>query len=359
MRADDQKVLPWRMHKEDLYIALWSLASLDRGKLARHAPASHSVRCMGAFSGVGLDQLRMLVTSVEEGSFSAAARRLNRTQPAVSEAIAQLEQQLGVTLFDRAGRYPRLTREGAALLPDARLALLAIDGLKARARGLSSGVEIELSAAIDFFVPPGVLTAAARAFMSAFPSMPMRLFNEALGAVAAPVLEGRAQFGVLGSLPVVPTDVLQERIGEIPFVWVAKKGHALGRPGRLSREEVEAHTQIVLADRSDLSVGAEYGVLSRLKWTVSDPQAKLAFLLDGVGWGGLPLHMVDEHMRSGRLVELAIDRWTPERLMLPLTAIYRADDPPGPASRCFIDFIKGRLASPGVAQEGAGGHIQA
>jgi DNA-binding transcriptional LysR family regulator len=57
--------------------------------------------------GVSLDQLRTFVAASDEGSFSAAARRLRRTQSAVSETMANLETQLGVTLFDRNGRYPR------------------------------------------------------------------------------------------------------------------------------------------------------------------------------------------------------------------------------------------------------------
>ena len=87
-----------------------------------------------------------------------------------------------------------------------------------------------------------------------------------------------------------------------------------------------------MSDRSEISSGASYGVLSPKTWLVSDVHAKLALLLDGLGWGGMPLHMVEDHLGNGRLVELRIDKWTPERLTLPLTAIFRGDDPPGPAA---------------------------
>ena len=62
---------------------------------------------------VSFDQLRMFLAAADEGSFSAAARRVRRTQSAVSEAILSLEAQFGVALFDRAGRYPKLTKERA------------------------------------------------------------------------------------------------------------------------------------------------------------------------------------------------------------------------------------------------------
>lgn len=70
--------------------------------------------------GVSLDQLRTFVAAVDEGSFSAAARRLNRVQSAVSTWVSGLEAQIGVVLFDRSGRYPKLTSEGVLLLADAR-----------------------------------------------------------------------------------------------------------------------------------------------------------------------------------------------------------------------------------------------
>jgi DNA-binding transcriptional LysR family regulator len=59
--------------------------------------------------GVSLDQLRIFVAAADEGSFTAAARRVRRTQSAISEAISNLEAQLGVVLCDRGGRYPVLT----------------------------------------------------------------------------------------------------------------------------------------------------------------------------------------------------------------------------------------------------------
>ena len=59
---------------------------------------------------VSLDQLRTFIAAVDEGSFSAASRKLLRSQSVVSEAISNLEEQIGVQLFDRSGRYPKLTR---------------------------------------------------------------------------------------------------------------------------------------------------------------------------------------------------------------------------------------------------------
>ena len=67
-----------------------------------------------------LDQFRVFLAVHDEGSFSAAARRLNRAQSAVSRTVVALENAIGVKLFDRAGYRPQVTQAGKALLADAR-----------------------------------------------------------------------------------------------------------------------------------------------------------------------------------------------------------------------------------------------
>ena len=85
--------------------------------------------------GVTLDQMRTFIAAADHGSFSAAGRKLRRAQSVVSQTLANLEAQLGVKLFDRSGRYPRLTEEGRSLLADARAVAEHVDGFKARAHG--------------------------------------------------------------------------------------------------------------------------------------------------------------------------------------------------------------------------------
>src|ERR1700754_4724076 len=97
--------------------------------------------------GVTLDQLRTFVAAVDEGSFSAAGRKLRRAQSVVSQTLANLEAQLGVQLFDRSTRYPKLTDAGRGLLLDARSVAENIDAFKARARALREGLEPELAVA--------------------------------------------------------------------------------------------------------------------------------------------------------------------------------------------------------------------
>src|SRR4249920_3648759 len=103
--------------------------------------------------GVTLDQLRTFIAAAEEGSFSAAGRKLHRAQSVVSHTLANLEAQLGVSLFERSGRYPQLTEEGQSLLRDARAVADQMDGFKARARSMREGLEPGLSVAMDVMYP--------------------------------------------------------------------------------------------------------------------------------------------------------------------------------------------------------------
>jgi len=89
--------------------------------MLRYYPSEYPIyRIKIVLDGVSLDQLRAFIAAVDEGSFSAGARKLHRAQSAVSELVSNLEAQLGVALFDRSERYPKLTSAGVQLLADAR-----------------------------------------------------------------------------------------------------------------------------------------------------------------------------------------------------------------------------------------------
>jgi DNA-binding transcriptional LysR family regulator len=290
---------------------------------------------------VSFDQLRMFVAAADEGSFSAAARRVQRTQSAVSEAILNLEAQLGVALFDRSGRYPKLTNEGVILLADARAVITDVDAMKARAKGIAGGLEAELAAVVDVFLPIEAVAEFAREFRVQFPATPLRLYVEALGGAVQPVIDGRVSLGIVGSLPTLPQGLVQERVTEVAFMMVAAASHPLASyRGTIPKAELARHVQLVLTDRSTLSEGREFGVMSPSTWRLADLFAKHAFLVAGLGWGGMPLQTVAKDIAEGRLVELLVEDVPPGGLSLPMFAIYRIADPPGPAGRWMIDRLK-------------------
>jgi DNA-binding transcriptional LysR family regulator len=290
---------------------------------------------------VSLDQLRTFIAAVDEGSFSAASRKLLRSQSVVSETISKLEDQIGVQLFDRSGRYPKLTPAGSAVLGDARSIITGVDLLKSRAKGMSAGLEPELSVVIDVFYPIDAITQVAKEFRQKYPAVALRIYVEALGGAIQPILDGRCSIGIIGSLPVIPGTLTNERLPGIGFFMVAAHDHPLSSyKGKISKEVLAKHTQIVLTDRSDLSSGREFGVMSPATWRLADLFAKHHFLLNGLGWGGMPLHVVRKDLEEGRLSVLPIEDVPPDGLTLPMSVVWQTKSPPGPAGRWFVDRLK-------------------
>jgi DNA-binding transcriptional LysR family regulator len=290
--------------------------------------------------GVSLDQLRTFIAAADEGSFSAAGRRLGRAQSVVSQTLANLEGQIGVRLFERGGRYPILTSEGRALLADARQVAGSVDLFKARARGLAGGLEPELSVVVDVLFPTVALTCAVVDFQSEFPNTPLRISVEGLGAVLEPVLDGRAAFAIGGSMPSFRPDLTREWLLAIRYQMVASPTHPLAaHPGPIPTAVLARHVQLVLSDRSRLSEGKDFGVLSPRTWRLSDLGAKHAFLRAGLGWGGMPRDVVEADLASGALVPLELEDLGAVTRMA-MAAIYRTDAPPGPAGRWLVERLK-------------------
>lgn len=291
--------------------------------------------------GVSLDQLRTFIAAADEGSFSAAGRKLRRGQSVVSHTLANLEGQINVQLFDRSGRYPRLTEQGAALLAQARVVVSGMDGFKSKARAMADGLEPELSVVVDVMYPMESLTAAVGEFREVFPHTPLRLYVEALGAVMRPVIERVCRLGISGSMPSVPDTLEGEKLLDVPMVTVVAPGHPLASRKRLIRaSELADHVQLVLTDRTTLTDGATFGVFSPLTWRLADLGAKHAFLRAGFGWGHMPAAMVQDDLVQGRLIALRLQSFQPRTPPIAMFAVYRKDTPPGPAARWFLDRLK-------------------
>jgi len=149
--------------------------------------------------GVSLDQLRTFIAAADEGSFSAADRRLRRAQSVVSQTLANLEGQLGVKLFDRSARFPVLTDQGRALLADARAVAGNVDHFKARAKGLVGRLELKLSVVVDVIVSGRDFPACCGRIQEKFPATLLKQDVEARETVVQRVLDGRSAVGVMGS----------------------------------------------------------------------------------------------------------------------------------------------------------------
>ena len=189
---------------------------------------------MPALGSPTLDQLRVFLAVVEAGSFSAAARRLNRQQSVISYTIANLEAQLGdLLLFERKTHRPTLTEAGSAILADARRLAAGMDHLRARAEGLQAGLEAEVAIAVDVMLPTDRLVAALAGFRDAYPTVNLRLYVEALGSVARLVLDGLCAIGISGPMIGEHGELDQRRIGHVVMIGVGR-AHPPACPARPS-----------------------------------------------------------------------------------------------------------------------------
>ena len=280
-----------------------------------------------------LDQLTVFLTVVETGSFAAAGRRLGRATSAVSYAIANLEQQLGVQLFDRdQARRPALTEAGGAVLSEARSVSVGVDNLRAKVKGLLDGLEAQISLVVDVMLPTVRLVEAMRAFEATFPTVTLRLYVEALGAVIQLVHSGIADIGISGVDATLP-GIERIKVGGVELIPVAAPNHPLAA-GAAAPGAAPNFVQLVLTDRSTLTEGRDFSVIGVRTWRLADLGSKHALLLAGIGWGNMPEPMVHDDLTAGRLKRLDLAEWLGG--FYALHAIHRTDTPPGPAAAWLI-----------------------
>jgi DNA-binding transcriptional LysR family regulator len=290
--------------------------------------------------GVSLDQLRTFIAAADEGSFSAAGRRLRRAQSVVSQTLANLEGQLRVKLFDRTGRLPVLTDQGRALLASARAVAGDVDLFKARAKSMAGGLEPELGVAVDVMFPVATFAAAVAAFQKEFPGTLLK-FDVESSAVVEPVLDRRCAVGVVESWSITPPQLTHERLLSVRIPMVVSSQHPLAtHRGTIPATVLAEHVHLAHIDPADVSRAYGTGILSPRTWRLSHLGAKLAFLRAGLGFGALPMHLVEEDLASGALVEIARENAPTGGHVIAMSAIYRTDSPPGPAGRWFIERLK-------------------
>ncbi len=284
-----------------------------------------------------LDQLTVFLAVIEAGGLAPAARRLRRATSAVSYAIDGLEAQLGLTLFERGTtRTPKLTQAGAAVASEARRITGGVGVLRAKVAGLLAGLEAEVALAVDVMWPTARLVAALAAFRDQYPTVTLKLYIEALGAIGARVRAGDAMFAIAG--PVQADDAGFDRIdaGSVAMLPVAAPGHALAQ-GPQPPGAGRGHTQLVLTDRSAETRGQDFGVVAADSWRLADLGAKHELLRAGLGWGNMPVHMVAADLAAGRLIALDLADW--RGADYPMSVIYRTETPPGPAARWLIERL--------------------
>jgi DNA-binding transcriptional LysR family regulator len=290
--------------------------------------------------------MRAALAVAELGSFSSAARRFNRAQSAVSYAVATLERQLGIVLFDRTdGSKPRPTETARVLLREMETVVRRADEIGKQARNIGKGLEHELVLTVDSLFPVSSLAETLRAFSCEFPTVHVRLNIEAMGAVQKDVLDGKSTVGIIVSLLQLPPSLIGDALPPVVRLPVAASHHPLAQgssTNRLPHSILLDHIQILQSDRSDLTEGRDFSTYTGRTWRVSDLAAKQAFLRAGLGWGYMPEHDVAADINEGVLSRLWIEGLR-EQNAVPLSVVRRRDRLLGPAAQWMLARLMEKL----------------
>lgn len=289
---------------------------------------------------LSLDSLQVLDAIERHGTFAAAATALHRVPSAVSYAIQKLEQDLGVTIFDRDGHRARLTAAGAELLRDGRLLLEAAEALECRVKRVATGWESELRIAVADLLDWRALLPVLQDLARQAPDTRLLLVREVFGGVWDALMTGRADI-VIGAPETGPPGggYVVQAMGQVPFVFAVAPGHALATAVEpIAARDIRRHTMVAAADSSrqlpPRSAGLQSGqpVLS-----MPDMQSKLQAQLLGLGCGFLPLHWVHGHVQRGELIIKQVEEPRPPALA---SCAWR-NEPGGRARQLVIDWLAG------------------
>lgn len=277
------------------------------------------------------------------GSFSAAARKLGKSQSTVSSAIANLEIELGLLLFDRGSRKPALTEHGQVMLGRVQEILAASDRLDRAASQLGGGLEARLSVVWSDTYQSDHFEDMLTAFEQRFPELAFECLIAEHGDLVQLVQSGRAQIGVVGAQSLYPPDIGSATIAEQSEITLfVAGGHALAGMSDITPEvlgnyrELRLDTYLAHADGA-----APPARSSRRVWSATSYLMLLEMAVLGFGWAAIPRWMV-ARFGAGRLQELNARGW-PRRV--PVDAVWSRQRPLGRAGTWLLAQM---LAAPGA-----------
>ena len=278
------------------------------------------------------ESLEAFVQTVASGSFSAAARALAKSQSTISSAVANLEDDLGFTLFDRSGRQPVLTEQGQRALAQVQQILAASQRLDELAVRLSQGVEPRLSIAISDFWQADHHENLLNRFEARYPDIEFECMI-AEDADALDLLQaGRVHLGVVRAQPQLPPDLAVARlqVGAEMAIYL-HQDHALSQSKQVNEAQLGELRHLRLntwvQNREPLPAGRV--------WSAPSYLLLLEMAEQGFGWSVLPRWLVDQFGHQV-LKELPVPGW-PQRIAVDV--IWSRRNPPGPAGRWMIDQL--------------------
>lgn len=279
---------------------------------------------------MNLQQLETLLAVVAAGSFSAAARKLNKAQSAVSTAISELEIDLNLQLFDRSGRYPQLTAAGARILQQAQLIRRQCDQLHELAADLAGSVETCLRLAVDDEGQLPWLAPVLAELAAQFPQLEVQVLFPLLEDLTQLLERGAVDLGICFQPQLCPAHFLRWPLQQLHFAAVASSQHPLAALSQVNTADLQQYRQLMVSGRGE-GQEKQRGRVSGQVWWLEGDLAVLALVEQHLGWAWLPLHVLQPALQQGRLTLLPLAA-EPACLPVQLELWQHQDHQPGPAA---------------------------
>jgi len=281
------------------------------------------------------EALLAFIETADTGSFSGAARKLRKSQSTISTAIANLEVDLGLTLFDRSGRQPKLTPQGMRVLTHVQEILAASERLDELAVRLSTQVETRLTFVLSDTYQPTHHEALLRRFEQRYPDIEFECLIAEDQDVIDLLQSGRAHLGVITVQANYPPDIAVARLPDQTemSIFVAQD-HPLAVIEDVLPERLHTFRQLCLQPYSRTTTQQTRGLI----WSAPSYLMLLEMAEQGFGWAILP-HWLVKQFGHNKLVAINTRDWPK---LVSVDVAWSKNNQPGPAGSWFID----RLLSP-------------
>jgi DNA-binding transcriptional LysR family regulator len=289
------------------------------------------------------DSVRIFLAVLDHGSFSAAARALGRVPSAVSMAIAQLEAELDLNLFDRSGRDPRPTDAARALEPRARHVASELRRLQADALALHGGLERRLTLAVVPELIAGRWSAPLAVLAREYPSLEVEVLSAPQADALRLLHDGSVHLALVFERERLDDREAFQEVGSELLVAVIAPGHPLLTAGAPRLEDLIDARQIVVAGRSKVDhdgAGRDPRfVHARDVWRVDSHLATLNLVQAGLGWAYLPRALVQPLVAAGSLVEIGFDNIS-NALRLWVDVVWSRERALGLGARRYVELMR-------------------
>ena len=250
-----------------------------------------------------LDQLLTVEAIVSKGSFKGAADFLHKSQPSISMAIKKLEEEYQIVLFSRDEYRPTLSNQGKIFYDKAQALLKEYRELESLATIMGRGVEAEIRVSIDAVSPLDLVLKFFRDFFKNYPDTKLTLQYEVLSGTIERLLDGEVD------LAITPKPLMQEglelkKITQAKLVYVISKD-LVPKTGKIDEKFLNQHSQVILADSARRIPKVTTGIVNKNKTvTVNDIAFKKELITQGLGWGGLPVGLIANEIKSKKLIQI-------------------------------------------------------